>query len=484
MTIHLQATIDPTARAAAASGHVASLETLLSNEKMKASDKITYESLVSHASSEVWGAENLSRLLRVIEFTATVKRRDGQNFAEGRVLGYFGQTKWSQWRENAFHGKDTTAQELVATTKKLGGKNLDEFSKKSLAAIWLFLRGDWRTLGATQRTLAKEQFCVRFAKGMRDFEPSVYVQELPHNASEYQELYPDQFLAAFPDELPALLPPEDVSQIEYIDGMLRCRGSIGGAGHDQLALITPQLTPQPSQDHQQARLLTQMVMQQFQAMMAQQSRAGEDIPGLQIFPPNGPNPHTRTAGRPMRSMSHGALDDPGRPLENSAQSRACAAETLALPSNDADGVDAVSAAMLARPRTAADGDDEDDDDDSDPEDAAPPTKRLRKIYAAVTPMKSMPKGKATPKKKGKAAPKKSPKPAAGPAEWLKPPRIGWEKSRRQVMCRTGKVGPNTNLGITFDEAGGPRAAWKKAEKWLEKTMKEYENAKAKSKPRR
>ena len=93
MTMHLQAATDPEARAAAASGHVASLETLLSNEKLKVSDKITYESLVSNASSELWGAENLSRLLHAIEAAATSKRRDQQNFGQGRILNYFTEDK-------------------------------------------------------------------------------------------------------------------------------------------------------------------------------------------------------------------------------------------------------------------------------------------------------------------------------------------------------------------------------------------------------
>ena len=181
---------------------------------------------------------------------------------------------------------------------------------------------------------------------------------------------------------------------------------------------------------------------------------------------------------PARPPADGHAPPP--PLENGAQSRAGAAEKQPPPSNDADGVDAVSAAMLAREkRTAAEEDDDESSDDA--EDAAPPTK-MRKIYP-MTPTRSVKKGKPTPKK-GEAAPKKSPKPAAGPAKWLKPPRVGWERSRRQVMCRTGKVGPNTNLGITFDEAGGPKPAWRKAKQWLETTMKEYEKAKVKSKSRR
>ncbi len=61
------------------------------------------------------------------------------------------------------------------------------------------------------------------------------------------------------------------------------------------------------------------------------------------------------------------------------------------------------------------------------------------------------------------------------AEWPKKPFLSWERSRNQVMCRTGKRGAGSSLAIKFKEAGSAKKAWKKAETWLEKTMKEYES---------
>ena len=178
---------------------------------------------------------------------------------------------------------------------------------------------------------------------------------------------------------------------------------------------------------------------------------------------------------------------------NGDQSNAGAVET-APPKNDDDRVAAVSAAMLARKkRTAADDDDDDDDDESDDEaeDDAPP-KRKRKSVPLRTPSKSMKKGMATPMKgkakakaatpmNGKAKAKASPKAKASTKEgtWLNEPSIGWERSRRQVMCRTGKSGKDTTLGMKFDDFGGPQKTWKKASEWLEKMMKTYRKAKSK-----
>ena len=59
------------------------------------------------------------------------------------------------------------------------------------------------------------------------------------------------------------------------------------------------------------------------------------------------------------------------------------------------------------------------------------------------------------------------------AAWPRRPRIGWERSRDQVMCRSGKSGAGSTKKITFQEAGGEKKAWRLAEKWLEEVMKEY-----------
>ena len=80
---------------------------------------------------------------------------------------------------------------------------------------------------------------------------------------------------------------------------------------------------------------------------------------------------------------------------------------------------------------------------------------------------------ATPKNKKKGATSLQPTPAK--SKWKKP-RIEWESSRNQVMCRTGKGGPGSTHRIGFKESGSPEKAWRLAEKWLEKHMAKWKAA--------
>ena len=94
-------------------------------------------------------------------------------------------------------------------------------------------------------------------------------------------------------------------------------------------------------------------------------------------------------------------------------------------------------------------------------------KKKRNAAAEVTTQ-------ATPKKtkKGDAATPTTP----AKSSWKKKPRIEWELSRDQVMCRTGKGGPGSTHRIGFKESGSPKKAWSLAEKWLEKQMAKWKAA--------
>jgi hypothetical protein len=58
--------------------------------------------------------------------------------------------------------------------------------------------------------------------------------------------------------------------------------------------------------------------------------------------------------------------------------------------------------------------------------------------------------------------------------WARRPVIGWEFSRKQIMCRSGRGGQNSSHKITFKKAGSPKKAWEQAEKWLADMLIEYE----------
>ena len=74
-----------------------------------------------------------------------------------------------------------------------------------------------------------------------------------------------------------------------------------------------------------------------------------------------------------------------------------------------------------------------------------------------------------PLKKGAQPVKKDLGPKKVPAKktpWPEPPSIGWERSRKQIMCRTGKGGPGSSYRIPFEGHGGPKGALQAAKAWL------------------
>ena len=83
----------------------------------------------------------------------------------------------------------------------------------------------------------------------------------------------------------------------------------------------------------------------------------------------------------------------------------------------------------------------------------------------------------TPIKAAKTAVKTAKTPTkAADVVWKHKPIIGFEKSRKQVMCRSGKCGAGSTYAIKFAGNGGEKVAWKKAEEWLAAAREEYKKA--------
>jgi hypothetical protein len=101
-------------------------------------------------------------------------------------------------------------------------------------------------------------------------------------------------------------------------------------------------------------------------------------------------------------------------------------------------------------------------------------KKPRRKLALKRPAAASP-DTATPVKKKKSTPMDSfEKGTPVKGIWARRPSIGWETSRKQVMCRSGRGGQNSSHKITFKQAGSPKNAWKQAEKWLADMLIEYE----------
>ena len=135
-----------------------------------------------------------------------------------------------------------------------------------------------------------------------------------------------------------------------------------------------------------------------------------------------------------------------------------------------DEIDAVAQKMLRRAGKVGevahdDGDEESSPESGEPRTVAKPTKEKgHKGKKGKKPAKHVP-NIAKVEKPAKRVPKS--------AEWPTPPSIGWEKSRFQVMCRSGKGGPGSSHAILFEGNGGPKGARAKAEDWLREKMAQY-----------
>jgi hypothetical protein len=126
-------------------------------------------------------------------------------------------------------------------------------------------------------------------------------------------------------------------------------------------------------------------------------------------------------------------------------------------------LDSVKRKMLQRGKV--ENFDADDDKSGDSVGEEVPEKTKKKLKASAhTPMKK-PAAAVTPSKVKEVVLK------SVPDNWVKKPSIGWELSRSQIMCRTGRGGPSSSFRISIPEAGSKTAAKKKAGIWLEKQMK-------------
>ena len=100
---------------------------------------------------------------------------------------------------------------------------MDEHNKKYVTAIYMFLRGDARSACPSVRTVRAHTFKGFVMKLLRDWEPNSYIEKLP-TPTELKEFYPTIYATAFPSESnPSPRSTDDVSELEYIDGLMQCR---------------------------------------------------------------------------------------------------------------------------------------------------------------------------------------------------------------------------------------------------------------------
>ena len=440
-------------------------------------------------SSRAWSCSDATLLLRALDESLRKKRRSAQNWADA-LLGVFTEVEWTRWKAMGLDGIESTLTELIQRMKLLGAKNLCEHTIKKLTAIWLHLRGDGVQLDFGKRSHAQELLKRRLQKCLKKAEPAVYLEKL--DLADLLANHPHIFTTAYGMEEPKEVPGEDKRSILYLDSMMSCRG-----GSDAVQLLAAQPQPQPQPQPLAVQPLAVQHMDPMQAMQALFSQ----LMGMQQPRPNVHIIGEQPRGRPMRALREAPAPPApyppaaGGPLPIEDRPR----DLEAIRGNDNDDIDEVARKMLNRGKKTEesseeeeDSDDEDeeeeeedpeDEEESDDEDEEEASDEDEDSDATTSgseaPLKLAPKKKAAkaPKVKAATAPKvKAPKVKAAKAAkvgavaegaaWPEPPSIGWERSRLQIMCRTGKGGRGSSHAIPFEGNGGEKGALKKATEWL------------------
>ena len=493
------------------------LALLLEGQPLSGKEKDDLEQLVV-ASQGIWSNSDRIEMLEGIG-AACKRRRDSQKW-NFEVLNIFTSEEWSRFKQDAAGGMNVTLNDMLFRVKSLGGKNLCENSKKVLVAMWLHVRGDTNASSAC-REVAKLILKKRFVRIMRDCKPDVYHVKLPIGLTE---AFPLVYASAHPTP-PT---PEDLSAIMHLDNEMNCRGSLITMDSSQQLLSLPQCML-PMQH------MMQHFMQGMQGMQGAHGLQGLHVfgQGMPAGMQEGGNEIHQPHGRPMRSIENGnpngngkfrraeTFDDSNVPplkdaessnkdskadAESSNKDSKADAEGSSKDSNadaegsnkdiDRDDIEAVLRRMLKRKqeKKAAILDEVEHNDekkvaienaiDDDEFKLDVPKKRKTKNTKLGTTKKdaSTPKKKTTTKTNAPTEkltpPKMTPKKKLAeeklkPSNWTRQPVIAWERSRNQVMCRTGKTGPGGTLAFKFADHGGEKRARAKAEAWLTVQMAQF-----------
>jgi hypothetical protein len=308
-TLHLQTCTDREERSSKELQVLISM--LASCARLKQGEQQHLMSIVVSASTDTWSPSDRSKLLEAIEMTAMKRRRDSQNWLDN-CCHVFTAREWDSWKEAKAVAMDSTAHEMISRLKAIGAKNLDEHTKKRLIAVWLYLRGDGRILGAAGRGVAGAYFKNKLARVVREFEPDVYVERLPTMA-EFKENYPHLYNRAYTsDDPPHVLNNAECIEIQLLDSLMSCRGqsfsSVGSLDNTSFGIAPHQ--QQASQQFSQQQVSLAHMMQMNQMMLGMHQHGGFNgatcapdqyapIPSLEIF---SSSPH-RVGAQPMRGMS-------------------------------------------------------------------------------------------------------------------------------------------------------------------------------------
>ena len=115
--------------------------------------------------------------------------------------------------------------QMVRRVQLAGGKNICEKTKKLLTAIWLYLRKDGLTIGASGRRRAQDHVKTYVKSVMKRFEvKGPYVIRFS-SLEELKAKSPQMYEVEYARESAHVIQPDQQRDICYIDSLMRCRGS-------------------------------------------------------------------------------------------------------------------------------------------------------------------------------------------------------------------------------------------------------------------
>ena len=172
VTLHLEG-IDESQRAPKSSEHA---DAFIGSADMEKDDVLN--SILLAPNRSVWVASDLSRLVAAVEAHSLKRRRNSQVYLDNLLLC-------------CMPSRDARTQplSLSSVSKALGVRT----------SIWLFLRGDARSLGDSGMATLREQFTQKLSRSVRGFEPLEYIIELP-KPSVFERDHNQMCLRAYPVE--------------------------------------------------------------------------------------------------------------------------------------------------------------------------------------------------------------------------------------------------------------------------------------------
>ena len=314
--------------------------------------------------------------------------------------------------------------------------------------------------------MTKSKFKAMYARMQPSLPKELPAQRLPGSWQEFKIASPQWFAFAFGEVLPV---PQQVSNVDLHEIM--CTTPMRQSRHDVCAPAAQQ--PGRNSPELQCMQMMQGLMMQLVGATGHVgggSSSSTQLPGLQILQQPQRSP---SEGRFLKRFSTRlAITDVGRepagkdPMEESAQHEPPVEQHIQAASDHQSTVPESAAPSTKLGPMAA---------------AAAVSSALREKHDSTkATSKALPKAKAATKgakakarPKAKAAAKAQPK-AKVAGKFIKPtknPSISMERSRNQILGRTGLQGLGQTKTFRFATHGNEQGAWKEAEKWLKKEQK-------------